>query len=235
MAYFALFYEAVNDFIARRGAYRDEHLQLACEAHARGELVLAGALADPADGALLIFQGESPAVAEAFARQDPYVKNALITNWTVRTGPWWWATSRASLRPKRRRRSRPEMIARLWSARTTPALSDSYLQHFTESVRPDWGASRASWCDGQYAPAPGSVEILVTTYWVSFAAIDAFAGADREAAVVAAEAAALLTDYDRRVRHYEVAIAESPQPLRANRCSAQLSLWTSPERSGQRP
>ena len=84
MAYFALFYEAVNDFIARRGAYRDEHLQLACEAHARGELVLAGALADPADGALLIFQGESPAVAEAFARQDPYVKNGLITNWRVR-------------------------------------------------------------------------------------------------------------------------------------------------------
>ena len=84
MAYYALFYEAVNDFIARRGAYRDEHLRLARDAHARGELVLAGALVDPADGALLIFQGESPAVAEAFALQDPYVKNGLITNWRVR-------------------------------------------------------------------------------------------------------------------------------------------------------
>ena len=84
MAYYALFYDAVNDFIARRGAYRDEHLRLARDAHARGELVLAGALADPADGALLVFQGESPAVAEAFARQDPYVKNGLITKWTVR-------------------------------------------------------------------------------------------------------------------------------------------------------
>jgi hypothetical protein len=84
MAYYALFYEAVNDFIVRRGAYRDEHLRLARDAHARGELVLAGALADPADGALLIFQGESPAVAEAFARQDPYVKNGLITSWRVR-------------------------------------------------------------------------------------------------------------------------------------------------------
>jgi hypothetical protein len=49
------------------------------------------------------------------------------------------------------------------------------------------------------------VEIVVTTYWQSLAAIDAFAGPDREFAVVAAEAAALLTDYDRRVRHYEVA------------------------------
>jgi len=84
MAYYALFYEAVNDFIARRGTYRDEHLRLARDAHARGELVLAGALADPADGALLIFQGESSAVADAFAREDPYVKNGLITNWRVR-------------------------------------------------------------------------------------------------------------------------------------------------------
>ena len=86
MAYYALFYEAVGDFIARRGAFRDEHLRQAREAHARGELVLAGALADPANGALLVFRGESPAAAEAFARQDPYVRNGLITKWKVR--PW---------------------------------------------------------------------------------------------------------------------------------------------------
>jgi uncharacterized protein YciI len=86
VAYYALFYEAVDDFIARRGAFRDEHLRQAREAHARGELVLAGALADPADGALLVFQGESPAAAEAFARHDPYVRNGLITKWKVR--PW---------------------------------------------------------------------------------------------------------------------------------------------------
>ena len=59
-------------------------------------------------------------------------------------------------------------------------------------------------------PAPGAVEILVTTYWASFGAIDAFSGSDREAAVVAAEAAALLTDFDKRVRHYEIAISEFP-------------------------
>lgn len=84
MPYYALFYDVVNDFVARRSAYRDEHLRLAREAHARGELVLAGALADPADGALLVFQGESPTAAEAFARQDPYAKNGLITKWRVR-------------------------------------------------------------------------------------------------------------------------------------------------------
>lgn len=103
------------------------------------------------------------------------------------------------------------MIARLWSARTTPALSDSYLQHFAEAVRPELG--RVTGFLGATVstrPAPGSVDILVTTYWASFDAIDAFAGSDREASVVAPEAAALLTAYDKRVRHYEVAIAEFP-------------------------
>ena len=84
MPYYALFYDVVDDFIVRRAAYRDEHLRLAREAHARGELVLAGALADPADGALLVFQGESSCVAETFARQDPYAKNGLVTKWKVR-------------------------------------------------------------------------------------------------------------------------------------------------------
>jgi uncharacterized protein len=83
MPYYALFYEVVDDFIAGRGAYRDEHLRLAHEACARGELVLAGALADP-PGALIIFQADSPATAEAFARRDPYVKNGLVTSWKVR-------------------------------------------------------------------------------------------------------------------------------------------------------
>ena len=84
MAYYALFYEVVDDFIARRSPFRDEHLRLAREAHARGELILAGALADPSDAALLVFQADGPAVAEAFARHDPYVKNGLVSSWTVR-------------------------------------------------------------------------------------------------------------------------------------------------------
>jgi len=103
------------------------------------------------------------------------------------------------------------MIARVWSAHTTPALSESYLQHFEQAVQPQLrrvdgflGATVST------RPVSGSVEILVTTYWASFMAVDAFAGVDREAAVVAAEAAALLTDFDKRVRHYEVAVAEFP-------------------------
>lgn len=86
MAYFALFYEAVDDFIARRTPFREEHLRLAREARARGELLLAGALADPPAGALLVFQADGPEAAESFAYNDPYVKNGLITRWKVR--PW---------------------------------------------------------------------------------------------------------------------------------------------------
>ena len=86
MAYFALFYEAVDDFIARRTPFREEHLKLAREARARGELLLAGALADPPAAALLIFQSSGPEAAESFAYNDPYVKHGLITRWKVR--PW---------------------------------------------------------------------------------------------------------------------------------------------------
>ena len=85
MEYYALFYDVVDDFVARRVPYRDEHLRLAREAHQRGELVLAGALSDPADRALLIFRAPDKTVAGDFARGDPYVANGLVTRWEVRS------------------------------------------------------------------------------------------------------------------------------------------------------
>lgn len=85
MGYYALFYrELVPDYAARRGFYRDAHLGLAKEAHARGELLLAGALADPIDGALLIFRANDPKTAEEFVRNDPYVTNGLVKRWEIR-------------------------------------------------------------------------------------------------------------------------------------------------------
>jgi uncharacterized protein len=83
--HYLLLYDVVPDYVERRAAFRDEHLRLAREAHARGELVLGGALDDPVDGAVLLFQGESPAAAEAFAGRDPYVRNGLVPRWRVRT------------------------------------------------------------------------------------------------------------------------------------------------------
>lgn len=84
MKHFLLFYEAAPEYLARRPAFRQEHLRMAWAAKERGELVPGGALADPVDGALLLFSGDSPAVAERFAQSDPYVLNGLITRWHVR-------------------------------------------------------------------------------------------------------------------------------------------------------
>jgi uncharacterized protein YciI len=84
MHYLLMYESVVPDYAVRRTAFRDEHLRLAWQAHARGELVLAGALADPIDGAMLLFKGESPDVAERFAAADPYVRNGLVTKWRVR-------------------------------------------------------------------------------------------------------------------------------------------------------
>ena len=79
-----LIYDLVDDYLDRRPALRDQHLALARAAHDRGELLLAGALADPYDRALLVFAGDSPEIAEEFASNDPYVINGLVTAWTVR-------------------------------------------------------------------------------------------------------------------------------------------------------
>lgn len=84
--YYILFYRTVGDYIEKRSQYREEHLALAQSAHENGDLVLAGALDQPADGAILIFKGISSTIAEEFAKNDPYVKNGLITEWSVR--PW---------------------------------------------------------------------------------------------------------------------------------------------------
>jgi uncharacterized protein YciI len=82
--YHIMFYETVEDYLERRAPYREEHLAYARAAQERGTLVMAGAFSDPADGAVLVFRGGGPADAEAFARDDPYVKNGLITKWHVR-------------------------------------------------------------------------------------------------------------------------------------------------------
>lgn len=82
--HYLLFYDVVPDYVARRTAFRRMHLDHAWQAEKRGELILAGALASPVDGTVFLFEGESPAVAEKFARTDPYVTNGLVTRWWVR-------------------------------------------------------------------------------------------------------------------------------------------------------
>ena len=84
MKHFLLFYEGAPDYLERRPQFRDDHLKHAWAAQERGDLIIAGALADPVDGAVLMFAGEEPSVAEDFARADPYVTNGLVARWHVR-------------------------------------------------------------------------------------------------------------------------------------------------------
>ncbi len=81
-----LLYDYVDDIVERRAPFREAHLALARRAHERGTLLLAGALAEPVDGAVFVFTTDDRSVAEQFVRSDPYVEEGLVTAWTIR--PW---------------------------------------------------------------------------------------------------------------------------------------------------
>ena len=83
MGYYALFYHVVDGFVERRLSFRELHLAHARNAAACGELRLAGALADPADTALILFRGESPDAAGTFAEKGLYLRNGLVQRWEV--------------------------------------------------------------------------------------------------------------------------------------------------------
>lgn len=100
--HFLLFYDLADDYLSRRAEFRQQHLEKAWAASDRGELILGGALADPADAAVLLFKCDSPEVAEQFAKSDPYVVNGIVKRWYIRQ----WQTvagpdAAAPLRPQR--------------------------------------------------------------------------------------------------------------------------------------
>ena len=203
MNYYALIYETVDDYVARRAEFREQHLHIAREYRDRGELVLAGAFDDPVDRALLVFQVDDKSKVEAFARKDPYVLNGLVKNWEVRS--WKVVVGHQGRAPSTLSAG---AILRQWSARTTEVQLPKYLDHFSKNVLPQ--LRRVNGFLGatvSFRHGEKETEIFVETAWRSLEAVRAFAGPDLQAAVVAPEAAALLTDYDRRVGQLEIAIS----------------------------
>ena len=102
MNHYLLIYDTAPDYLERRGEFRAEHLALGWAAHARGEMLLGGALPageGAAGGAVFFFRGDSPAAAEAFAQADPYVRNGLILRWRVR--PWMTVIGEGAASPVR--------------------------------------------------------------------------------------------------------------------------------------
>jgi uncharacterized protein YciI len=87
MPYFVLRYDSVvDDYVSRRAPFRTEHLRMLADLHARGHVVMGGAVGDPPEGALIVFRSESPALVEQFVAADPYVRNGLIRSWRIQ--PW---------------------------------------------------------------------------------------------------------------------------------------------------
>lgn len=84
MNYYALFYYVIDDYITQRVKYREEHFKLAKAANERGDLVIAGALNNPSDKALLIFKVDDISIVEEFVRNDPYVINGIVARWEIR-------------------------------------------------------------------------------------------------------------------------------------------------------
>jgi hypothetical protein len=204
MPYYVLFYDVIDDYVKRRGEFREQHLRVARESLMQGELVFGGALEEPVDRALLVFRTEDKGSVEDFARNDPYVVNGLVKKWEVRP----WNVVVGNKQAASSSTAAPGTILRQWTARATQEQWPRYRAHFSIKVLPELrkvdGFLGARLC-GRHVG--GEVEILVETSWRSLDSIRAFAGPDLEAAVVSAEAIAMLTEFDRRARHYETVIS----------------------------
>jgi heme-degrading monooxygenase HmoA len=98
------------------------------------------------------------------------------------------------------------MVERVWSARaSSPASAGAYAAYFQRVVMPELAAV-AGFRGVRLLrrDVAGGIEIVVSTTWDSLDVIRGFAGEDIERAVVHDEAAALFSDYDRTVRHFDV-------------------------------
>ena len=223
--HYLLFYEVSEDYLSRRAEFREAHLAKAWKASAQGELVLGGALANPADGAVLLFQGDTPEVAEKFARVDPYVTNGLVKRWYVRE----WTTVagedastpiRLEARDGGKKQAEPvsgeegkSMILRLWKASSKVEKASEYIQYATTKVFPELSAIEGH--RGAYLlrrPWDGGSEFVVLTLWQSMAAVRRFAGDKPEKAVVDPPARAMLDSLDDSVTHFEVVYSPDSKP-----------------------
>jgi uncharacterized protein YciI/heme-degrading monooxygenase HmoA len=210
--HYLLFYEVADDYLARRAPFRDEHLGKAWKASERGELVLGGAFAAPADGAVLLFRGDSPEVAERFARSDPYVTRGAVKRWYVRE--WNTVVGPDAATPVKPTESSEQSLAavlssspilRMWRAHAAPEKAGEYFRHVTEKVFP--ALRRIEGHRGAYLlrrSLAGSVQFVVLTLWDSMDAVKLFAGPTPENAVVEPDAEAALTSFDKLVTHFEV-------------------------------
>ena len=99
------------------------------------------------------------------------------------------------------------VIARRWTALAEGSeQADAYVAHFEGAVRPALESSKGFLgATVERVTVDGAVEIVVVTRWESMDAIKGFAGEQIDLAVVEPQARAVLSRFDDRVRHIELA------------------------------
>ena len=84
--HFVLTYHYTDDYLEKRGQYRNDHLRHAWAAQQRGQLILGGAAGDPPDSAVIVFDVQDDAMIEQFVQADPYYLNGLVRSYRIQ--PW---------------------------------------------------------------------------------------------------------------------------------------------------
>eukprot|EP01119_Soliformovum_irregulare_P008208 TRINITY_DN2127_c0_g1_i2.p1 TRINITY_DN2127_c0_g1~~TRINITY_DN2127_c0_g1_i2.p1 ORF type:complete len:115 (-),score=21.09 TRINITY_DN2127_c0_g1_i2:153-497(-) len=79
-----LTYKYVEDVAEKRPPHRAAHLAHAKAFSDKGSLILGGATQNPLDQGILIFEGVSREEVEDFAKNDPYVRNGIVSDYTIR-------------------------------------------------------------------------------------------------------------------------------------------------------
>jgi heme-degrading monooxygenase HmoA len=99
------------------------------------------------------------------------------------------------------------MIGRLWRGWTSFGNADAYEELLRTEILP--GIHRVDGYRGAYLmrrEVEDGVEFVTLTLFESLDAVRSFAGEDHEIAVVPASARRLLSRFDERSLHYEVAV-----------------------------
>jgi heme-degrading monooxygenase HmoA len=97
------------------------------------------------------------------------------------------------------------MISRHWKGIAKPGEADNYIEHLRTDTFP-----KLSEIDGFITASilkrtvGQGTEFLIITVWESIEAIERFAGAAADVAVVPEVVQAMMIEYDRIVSHYEV-------------------------------
>jgi uncharacterized protein YciI len=79
-----LLYSFSDSYRARREEVQPRHLVHVHDAFDSGLLIIGGSLAEPADGAVVVFESPDESAVKRWVEEDPYVREGLVMSWVIR-------------------------------------------------------------------------------------------------------------------------------------------------------